>query len=303
MGQKVAEIVTNRVIEALDKGTIPWVKPWHSVQGLACNYVTKRKYSGFNAFILNFCYDYAVPYYLTLNQANKYDAILKEGEKRNGIPVIFWAFIPAKDQKTGKPIFDKAGKPKKVGIMRFYTVYNVSQFENGKFKIPTFEPSKIESIEACENVVKAYTDKPCIVHDGSNACYSPSQDKVSMPNKESFRDSEYYYRTLFHELAHSTGHESRLDRKLTVTDKESYAKEELVAELATAMLCHNCHILNHIDNEAAYIDYWLAKLRNDRSLLIRASSLAEKAMNHMLKIVPEAFTPNEETEEKEAVTA
>jgi antirestriction protein ArdC len=137
-----------------------------------------------------------------------------------------------------------------------------------------------------EEVVSNYQNAPTIVHKGSLACYVPSTDTVEVPHLNFFDDSEYYYCTLFHELIHSTGASHRLGRHQSgmslMFGSTNYAKEELVAELGSAFLCHECGIKKKIENQAAYINEWLRVLRGDNRLIISAASRAEEASAYIL---------------------
>jgi antirestriction protein ArdC len=143
-------------------------------------------------------------------------------------------------------------------------------------------PTKFTPIEAAENLVKGYYDGPVVEHGGQQAYYRPGSDMVRMPDATRIASPEEYYSTMFHELAHSTGHSKRLDRGLDSIPKPfgslDYGKEELIAEMAAAFLCGETGIKSAvIDNQAAYIDGWLRQLKQDRKLVIVAASAAQKA--------------------------
>ena len=129
--------------------------------------------------------------------------------------------------------------------------------------------------------------RPLIEHEEQRAFYRPSDDKINMPETDSFFSDEEYYSTLFHELTHSTGHESRLNRmdsmKIAAFGSNSYSKEELCAEMGSAMLCGTCGIENEtIENQSAYIKGWLSELRSDKKFLIQAAAQAQKAADFIL---------------------
>lgn len=154
--------------------------------------------------------------------------------------------------------------------------------------IPTVE-STFEPIAKCEQVVTAMPKRPAINHHGARACYSPALDTVSMPESKLFESGEGYYSTLFHELIHSTGHVSRLNRR-EITDpirfgSDPYSREELVAEMGAAFLCGHCGIENKtIDQSAGYIQSWLGKLKEDRRLVVHAAVQAQKACDFILDL-------------------
>jgi len=149
----------------------------------------------------------------------------------------------------------------------------------------TFRP--FNPIQACENIVKNYIGKPTIGF-GARACYQTFRDNIIMPKPETFNNPEVYYSTLFHELAHSTGHEKRLNRFKNNSSSLSfgsttYAKEELIAEMTSSFLCNLAGINNQvIDNQASYIASWLKALKNDSKLVIVVTSKAQKAFDYII---------------------
>jgi len=135
---------------------------------------------------------------------------------------------------------EENGEMKKIPFLRYHSVFNVAQCEGITLPTPPEVKSVFHPIEKCEEVVARMPRPPAIEHGGGRACYSPSEDKVSMPEAKVFETPHAYYGTLFHELTHSTGHVSRLNRK-EVTDiihfgSTPYSREELVAEMGAAFL-------------------------------------------------------------------
>ena len=275
MKKNVYQIVTDRIIELLEQGTVPWHKPWSGGVG-PMNMLSKRPYRGINHFLLNVA-AFASPYWLTLNQANRMGGRIKKGEKST--IVVFWKVVERKNEETGKT----EERP----VLRYYRVFNFEQTDGinmpdeGKPEEKPFTP-----IEHCESIVKAIPNPPKIQHKSQAAWYKPKKDLVNMPKPESFESAEEYYSTLFHEAAHSTGHESRLNR-LTLNEmapfgSTNYSKEELVAELCAAMLCGETGIVNStIDNSASYINGWLQKLKKDNKLVVTAAAQAQKAADYI----------------------
>ncbi|WP_460503682.1 zincin-like metallopeptidase domain-containing protein, partial [Hymenobacter agri] len=146
--------------------------------------------------------------------------------------------------------------------------------------------------QAAEQVLAGYAGGARVLHKGSEAMYRTSTDTVTMPAASDFHTAEDYYHTLFHELTHSTGHAKRLDRvtltELAAFGSETYAKEELVAELGASFLSHaaGLDLTRTEPSSASYIANWLQALRNDKQLIISAASQGQKAANHILGIVP-----------------
>jgi antirestriction protein ArdC len=185
-------------------------------------------------------------------------------------------------------------KPLTRMVPKVHTVFNVDQTEGIEFpEVASLIKSEHERIEACEQVVANMPNPPRLITNGSQAFYTPVSDTVVVPSLQSFNQAESYYSTLFHELAHSTGHQTRLNRReLTDTDgfgKATYAKEELTAEMTAAFLCAITGIQQStIVNSAAYIQNWLKALRNDKTLVIKAAAQAQRSSDYILNITYEA---------------
>jgi len=263
----VYQIITDRLIAIMEQGVIPWRKPWNSGrEGGPLNLVSKRHYQGINCFLLA-CYgsSFSSPYWLTYNQALSLGGNVKKGEK--GTPVIFWKMYDREDPESDNGILT-------VPVLRYYTVFNVEQCED----IPIPEPEasawvEHDPIEAAEAVILAMPDRPFIEIGGAKAYYSPSRDFVHVPGLSRYEHAEEYYSTFFHELAHATGHESRLNRE-GITGQHFfgdavYSREELVAEMTAAFLCGHCGIENvTIQNSAAYLQSWIRTLRGNTVHLV-----------------------------------
>ena len=276
----VYEIVSNQIIEQLDKGTVPWHKPWKDI-GLPSNLISRKPYSGINVFLLAF-QPYEQPYWLTMKQGNSLGGKVRKGEKSTMI--TFWKFLDKKDEN---------GKTSKIPLLRYYRVFNIAQFDGLKLpKYATEQPREFDPIESAEAIVKGYPEAPPIGHGGDRAYYKPSSDQIQMPVQEAFQSPEAYYSTLFHEMGHSTGHSSRLNRgldsNLAPFGSEDYSKEELVAEFCSAFLSAESGInQDGIAQSAAYIASWRKRLADDPKLVIGAASKAQRAANWILGKVEE----------------
>lgn len=273
----VYQIVTDRITEALEKGTVPWHKPWAGGDaGGPCNLVSKKHYRGVNPFLLAMR-GYGSPYWMTYKQAQAKGGNVRKGEK--GTPVIFWKWLEKIDEKTGKK--------KRIPLLRYYTVFNVEQTDGVEFPKPEeIVVKEFKPIESAEKIADSYPGAPTVEHKQQRAFYRQDTDAVNMPKRETFETPEEYYSVLFHEFTHSTGHASRLDRETLVDmaafGSTNYSKEELVAEMGAAMLCGVAGIENRtVDNSAAYIQGWIDKLRGDSKLLVRAAAQAQKAADHV----------------------
>lgn len=275
----VYEIITDRIISQLELGTIPWSKPWSGTQFHPRNLVSKRPYRGVNPFLLACC-DFDSPYWLTFRQAKQLGGSVKKGEK--SMPVVFWKWNEVEDRESGEL--------REVPILRYYNVFNLSQCDLPEEKQPPKVEAKTFSfspIELCEKVVAEMPQQPVIKNDTVSAFYRPSSDEVHMPPTERFETATAYYSTLFHELTHATGHESRLNRdgicEVAEFGSRTYSKEELVAEMGAAFLCGHCSIEDAtIENSASYIQGWLKKLRGDSRLVVHAAAAAQKAADFIL---------------------
>ena len=169
--------------------------------------------------------------------------------------------------------------------MRYYSVFNLEQTEG--LDIPKPQTRDFPPIKKAEQVIHEMPSAPVIEHNQPQAYYQPSDDVVNMPKSNLFESDEEYYSTLFHELSHSTGHESRLNRdeisKISPFGSHDYSKEELVAEMGSAFLCGCCGIEpSTIENQAAYIQNWLTKLQRNKKWLIYAAAKAQKAADFIL---------------------
>ena len=279
MTQKIYQIITDRIIDMLDAGTVPWRKPWKNACELPQNLISKKAYRGINILTLG-ASGYGSPYWLTFKQAKSLGGMVRKGEK--GTPVVFWKFIDVTDKETGEE--------KRVPLLRYYTVFNVEQTDGiDESKIPAVAelPDNFNPIDEAEKIIDESEDLPEIKHAGDRAFYRPSTDTITMPKQSQFFGTEEYYSTLFHECVHSTGHESRLDRlsKDASFGSTDYSKEELVAEMGAAMLCGLTGIETAtIENSAAYIDGWRKKINDNVKLVITAAGKAQKAVDYILNI-------------------
>lgn len=268
------EKITQRIINSLENGVIPWDKPFTS--GTPKNYISGKAYNGINTIILGLS-DFSSSYWLTFNQCRQAGGTIKKGSQ--GLPIVFWKINEyAKENDKGEI------ETKQIPLMRYSTVFNFDQTENIKPKEE--ENRTIIPIQEAEKIVLEMPNKPTIKQ-GLNPCYIPSLDTVEINNINKFKNAEGYYSILFHELAHSTGHESRLNRqdsdKSRSFGSEDYSKEELIAEFTSAFLCGHCGILKETErNNTAYIQSWIKALKNDKSQLIKAGSQAQKAYNYII---------------------
>lgn len=285
----VYSLVTEKIIELLEAGTIPWRKPWTEA-GPPMNLISKRSYRGINLLLLN-SLGYSRNLFLTWKQVKTISASVKKGEK--GTLVVFNKMIEHQVEKNGET------KIEKKAFLRYYKVFNVAQCTDiPNAFIPPRENHEIEPLFECERIIETMADCPLIRHETHEAFYSPALDYINMPPLSSFDSSPDYYGTLFHELVHSTGHPKRIDRKEvyqnTQFGSEMYSLEELVAEMGSCYLKSHTGIpIAELNNNAAYIKSWLAVFKGDKRFVVTAASRAQQAVEYILK-VPE---PKEESEQ------
>ncbi|MCW4012361.1 MAG: zincin-like metallopeptidase domain-containing protein [Candidatus Bathyarchaeota archaeon] len=280
MGNSVYEMVTNRIIELLEEGTVPWQKPWRSSEGPR-NLISKKPYRGINSILLN-CSPFESDFYLTYNQAKERGGQVRKGEKSTII--CFWKWIDRKDSDDQETTDPPTGK---VPLLRYYLVFNVDQVDG----IDPPEEKRVSNpftpIEQAEQIIRNMPQRPDIKHAGNHAYYLPFTDQVKLPPKEAFKTPADYYKPCFHELGHSTGHANRVGRKgitePTYFGTHCYSHEELVAEFTASMLCGVAGIdQSTIENSAAYIQSWLKVLRKDKKILVHAAAQAQKSADFIL---------------------
>lgn len=282
MSKSVYEMVTERIIEQLESGVIPWEKPWSGVRSGAYNRISKRSYSLLNQMLLKNEGEYA-----TFKQWSELGGKIKKGEKSE--IVVFWKILPIEEtQEDGTKVI------KQVPLLKYINVFHISQVE-GVEPLQKEKLNDIEPIEQAESILQDYWTREHITVEhikGDKAFYSPMRDLIQLPLFEQFKDANEYYSTAFHESVHSTMKESRCNRaeerkdKLVAFGSEEYSKEELVAELGSASIMNMLGIETRksFHNSSAYIQSWLRVLKNDVKFIVSASSKAEKAMNYILNI-------------------
>lgn len=276
----VAETITKRFIDAIiSTGTLPWQKPWKSVA--MRNATTRRPYHGVNVIMLAlFGRDTD---YITFNQAKERGGMVRKGSK--GLPVIYCKMMDKKDKTTGAPIMNN-GKPAKFPMLRYSTVFNLSDIDGCdalKAKCATSTKQiDFTPIEACERLASDLSAP--VTHGGGRACYIPAIHVINMPERDTFNSAEAYYCTLFHEIGHSMSRDNNEDIS-TGFGSEPYAKEELVAELFANFCLSYAGIDSSLlfNNSLAYLQNWQKRLSDDSGLLISAASKASARFNLLLK--------------------
>lgn len=272
----IREIVTNKIIEGLEKGEIPWQKPWASG---AVNHDSNKVYRGLNQLSLSYVADAEgwVNRWLTFKSIKKHGYRIIKGESPQYIAFFKWVNKKDEDgEKTGD----------KFPLLRYYKVWSISQLEEAEEIIASLpQAEEFEPIERAEEIVRDMPNAPSLRFGGTRAFYSIENDRVQLPIQADFDSPDGFYSALFHELAHSTGAEKRLNRKIDNTfGDEDYSLEELVAEFTSAFLCAESGISNTVENSTAYIQNWLKVLKGDRQMILTGASLAQKASDYILGI-------------------
>lgn len=275
----VYQLVANNIVEQLNKGIIPWHRPWNGVSvndGGAINYVSRKPYSLLNQMLLP-----KQGEYLTFKQITDLGGKIKKGEK-SSIVVFYKPFVTEKVQSDGTK------KEITIPVLRYYNVFHIDQCEGIPTKINENEkPTAPTLLDMQETIINNYVsrtglkftnDKP-----SNRAYYSPIEDTVVVPMVSQYNEISEYYSTTYHELVHSTGAEKRLNRKgvtgLAAFGSETYSREELVAEIGAAMLCKvtGIEVAKTLKNSVAYIQSWARAIKNDPKMFVIASAQAEKA--------------------------
>lgn len=280
-------MVTDRIVEMMNKGIIPWRKPWHfntieTGEEQAISYTTRRAYSLLNQWLLG-----EPGEYLTFKQVKALGGSVKKGEKSR--MVVFFTQVPYKKENG------EEDEIRTYPLLKYYNVFHINQTEGITSKIVPSEqvvPEGPAAINEAENIILGYlmretslkfqNDKP-----SGKAYYSPALDKVVVPMLGQYDSSAEYYSTTFHELTHSTMKESRCNRegenKRSFFGNSDYSREELVAEMGAAMLCSNAGIDNKkaFRNSVAYIQSWIQSFKNDPKMIVWAASRAEKAARYI----------------------
>lgn len=292
MSKDIYQTITDRFVEALKKGTVPWQKPWVSSQ----NMVSQKPYQGINSLLLG-SMPFESPYWVSFKQALDLGGHVKKGAKST--PVIYFKMLEKRD-KAGYVATRDDGSAVRIPLIRWSNVFNLDQTEGITPPALTVNPDQTPPNEKAAAIVEKAQVCP-IHHVGFAALYSPLSDVIQMPQLSTFRSQEEYYHTLYHEMTHATGHSSRLAREGIINPSkfgsERYAREELIAEIGAAFLSNEAGILGKVefDNSAAYLGNWMKRLGEDPKLIVTAASQAQRASNFIRGIQQEETTREVQT--------
>jgi len=282
MSNAIYQLVTDTILKRLAQGVIPWKRPWDAPMP---QNIRGNEYRGINQILLGIA-PFKSPFWLTYRQATERGGYIRKGE-RSSI-AVFWKLTEVKDNDPAND-----AKVKTVPYMRIYKVFNLEQTEGVKLgprlqqKVERLDGSTatFDPIAKAESIWDGFKGRPSLEHGGSAAYYVPSTDTIHLPFRNTFQDADSYYGVLFHEAGHATAHESRLNRGLdTNRASKPYAYEELTAELTSAFLLAKAGLDPELqaDQQAAYIKFWSAKLKDDPKLLATSAARAQKAADFIL---------------------
>jgi antirestriction protein ArdC len=314
--------ITNSILASLEKGVKPWAKPWNG--GAGADMLRPRKhngqaYQGINQLWLGMeavAKGYDSPYWLTFNQAKAYGGMVRKGEKSS--LSVFYKELQV-DDRDAKPAPGEDPAQKKIFMQKTYSVFNANQIEG----LPAhFYPKPTEATNALDpktidpKVMTALDEMTAglklqggYAEQGTRAFYSPPEDKIVLPPRDTFTSFGAYSGTRIHEMAHATEIPTRLDQDFGRNKpgqgqfgSTAYAQGELYAELTAAMTgAHLGYVADHIDNHAAYLGSWIKALKEDKGAIVKMASRAGKAAEHLLEHTSE-FN-KEKRAERDAVPA
>jgi antirestriction protein ArdC len=295
--------ITNKIIAELEAGRVPWVQPWGTTAAKASlampkSAATGRQYSGINVLILwgaAIERGFTGQSWLTFRQALSLGGHVRKGER--GTTVVYAdRFVPLEEKHRASENGEEA---QAIPFLKRFTVFNTDQCDNLLSEIATTPPPPPPGLiePKVEYLIKA-TGIDFRIR-GNRAFYVPAEDYVQVPPPQAYFEPINWHRTALHELAHASGHESRLNRDLSGSyGSRKYAFEELIAEISSAFSCASLGIVPTV-RHADYIGSWLDVLREDNRAIVRAASQASKVADYLLGFLPEPVvdTTTERAEE------
>ena len=284
--------VTDKIIEALEQGVMPWRRPWDpdlaGVDALPRNATTRRRYHGINVLMLAlspFAWSTGDNRWCSYKQADERGWQVRKGER--GTTVFFFKKLAVKENGGAGDVGGGNGEDRFIPMLRAYTVFHASQIDGiPAMAQPTPPEVSWRRPEAVETIVR---NSGVVVRvGGGQAFYSPGSDHIQMPPHQTFASPEGYAATMLHELGHASGAKHRLDRDLTGRfGTAAYAAEELRAEIASALMCAELGLPCEIPNHASYLQSWLGKLREDKREIFRAAAAAQRIADYCLAFHPD----------------
>lgn len=282
--------ITERILQQLDAGVIPWRKTWAS--GLPRSLSTAKEYRGINALVLGSA-EHTSRYWVTFREAQRLGGHVRKGERAT--PVIYWKWRTAEELAKLREETDRERLAPCVPFVS--AVFNLDQVEGVTRPEDDVRHQDHRRLEVAEQMLQVTPDLPEIVHSASGGpSYHPGLDRITLPHLSQFESADHYYATLFHEAVHGSGHPKRLNRfdGAQLDQPEKYGFEELVAEFGAAFLCAFAGITSPSNDalQASYIEGWSRVLRKDHHLIIRAAAAAQRAVDYLRgKVAIEAAQP------------
>jgi antirestriction protein ArdC len=284
------EDITRKIIAELEAGCVPWVQPWRTAKApfaMPQNAVTRRRYSGINILILLGAAverGFSGQSWLTFRQALSLGGCVRKGER--GTSVVYAdRFVPVEAMKRASATGDQA---QAIPFLKRFTVFNTDQCDGLSVDIASIVPSPPMVEPQVEALIRATGIDVRI--GGDRAFYCPPEDYVQVPPPAAYLEPINWHRTALHELAHASGHCSRLNRDLSgAYGTKKYAFEEIIAEMSAAFCCASLGIFPTV-RHADYIGSWLEVLREDNRAIVRAASQASRAANFLLGFLPDLAT-------------
>lgn len=279
--------VTDQIVAHLEAGVRPWQRPWTTgetaVRPLRANGTPYRGVNVLALWLAAAGAGYPSPFWFTFRQADELGGHVRKGER--GTLVVY-----ANSVTKAEPTEDDADAERKLFLLKDYAVFNACQIEGLPAWLSGPLPDRFSPADRVGHADAFFGSTGIdLRHGGGRAFYAPAADYVRLPPLEAFRDAESYYATLAHEATHWTGHESRLARDLggKLGKDESYAREELVAEIGAAFLCADLRLsLEPREDHAAYLGAWLGILKDDKRAVFRAAAHAQRAVDFLHGLQP-----------------
>lgn len=273
MRKDIYQEVTDQIIEQLESGTAPWLRPWSgagkATAAMPHNAHSGRAYSGVNVLLL-WSQSFSSNGWLTYKQAQALGGNVRKGSK--GTRITYWG--KALSKKTDEKAFM---------FLKTFTVFNLDQCDDIPVEKLYSAPETIEHDDTPAYTLAMANDAR-VLHEGSKACFIPSVDVIKMPSQDAFKGVNGYDATLLHELTHWSGHKSRLKRDLSGRfGNAAYAAEELIAEMGSAFLCAQLGVELKGLQHASYLESWLEVLRSDKRAIFTAASQARIATEFLME--------------------
>lgn len=281
------QLITDKLLTLIEQGVKPWSKPWHSTPYQ--NLITGHRYRGINPILCTIdtlLYGYEHPFFISFRQARENGWKILKGCKSTWLRWGGTSVREIEDPETGETTTQY------FTAFKFHNVFNVACIDDSDSDVKVGDRveellrGRVDHDEPRLGAVEAFIARhnPNTRSGGDVACYHRGTDTICLPNYLSFSSAIAYYATYLHELVHWTGHESRCDRPLNNRfGSQSYAFEELIAEIGSAMVCNHLGMDSHLENHASYLDGWLRILKDDKKAFFRAAQNASTAAQYLIE--------------------